>query len=128
MAIMPLSLLICRIVFKAPRVARGNLLERLGLEVTFPLMGGILIGYVLLHRAPELALPVIAATIGTRYFMFRTLYGDLAYWVVGGALCAAATLGLLGLHPPAGNLALVVAVIELIGAGVLLSRWKRRRG
>lgn len=126
MLIMPLSVVLSRSLFGAARVTSGNALERLGLEITFPLMGGILISYVLLKSAPDLVFPVMAATIGTRYFAFRTLYGEAGYWVLGGAICGAATLGLLGLKLALGNLALLVGLVELIGSAVLLAQWRRR--
>ncbi len=86
MLIVPGSLLIERVLFNAGRSASGNPLERLGLESTAVLFAGILIAFALLRAAPDLAFPALAVAVGARYFAFRTIYGDVAYWVLGAAL------------------------------------------
>lgn len=118
--IFPSSLLISRLVFKAPKASPGNPLEGLALESTFMLFAGIFLAYCFLRVAPELAFPAMAIAIGARYFVFRTVYGNPAYWVLGGSL---ATLGGLvaaqALALPI-NLAVVVGLIEILLSGVIL--------
>lgn len=125
MLIVPASLALSRFVFDAPKLSRGNPLERLGLEGTFVLFAGILISYGSLQPAPALAIPALAVTIGARYFAFRTLYDEWLYWLLGALIAATGTLASLGLVPIPGNLALAVGVIEISFAAVLLFRWKR---
>ncbi len=124
--IFPASLLISRLIFKAPRATRGNPLERLALESTFILFAGIFLAYCFLRVAPELAFPAMAIAIGVRYLVFCTVYGNPTYWVLGGAL---ATLGGLvaaqALVLPI-NLAVVVGVIEMLFSGVILGLGRAR--
>ena len=61
MAIHPLGVLIERIAFKGPKATVGKPLETLAIEATIPLFVGVLIAWVLLVRAPDLAIPVFAA-------------------------------------------------------------------
>lgn len=126
MLIVPVSLLLERSVFGAPKVSPGNPLERLGLESSFVLFAGILIGYALLRTAPALAFPALAVTIGARYFAFRTLYGEPFYWLLGAVIALAGIVSALELLPMPGNLALAVGVIEGIFAALLVARWRHR--
>lgn len=128
--IFPSSLLIARLVFKAPQASPDNPLERLALESTFMLFAGMFLAYCFLRVAPDLAFPAMAIAIGVRYLVFRTVYGNPAYWVLGGSL---ATLGGLvaaqALTLPI-NLALVVGLVEILlsGAILLLGRTDEPRG
>ncbi|HET6525245.1 DUF7010 family protein [Sphingopyxis sp.] len=125
MAIHPLGLLIERIAFRAPKASVGKPLETLAIEATIPLFVGVLIAWVLLVRAPDLAIPVFAAIVGARYFLFRTLYGDIAYWALGGAILLVAGPTLFGFRPPL-NIGFLVGIVELIAAAVILWRWRSR--
>ena len=126
MAIHPLGVLIERAVFKAPRATIGKTLEMLAIEATIPLFVGVLIAWVLLVRAPDLAIPVFAAIVGARYFLFRTMYGEIAYWALGGAIVVIAGLALFGITLPL-NPGFVVGMIELVAAALILRRWQARR-
>lgn len=125
MAIHPLGVLIERIAFRAPQATIGKPLETLAIEATIPLFVGIMIAWVLLVRAPDLAIPVFAAIVGARYFLFRTLYGEIAYWALGAAMLLVAGLALFGLGLPL-NLGFLVGAIELAAAPWILHRWRAR--
>jgi len=126
MAIHPLGVLIERIAFRAPKATIGKPLEMLAIEATIPLFVGVMIAWVLLVRAPDLAIPTFAAIVGARYFLFRTMYGDIAYWVLGAAILLVAGLALFGLALPI-NLGFLVGGIELVAAAWILQRWRARR-
>lgn len=126
MAIHPLGVLIERAVFKAPKATVGKPLETLAIEATIPLFVGVLIAWVLLVRAPDLAIPVFAAIVGARYFLFRTLYGEIAYWALGAAILAVAGTAMFGIRLPL-NLGFVVGIVELVAAAILLQRWRAAR-
>jgi FtsH-binding integral membrane protein len=126
MLIVPASLAIARLVFRAPQVSPGNPLGRLGLESTFVLFGGILLAYIMLHTAPKLVFPAMAITIGVRYFAFRTLYDEPTYWLLGASLAAIGAVSAMGLVTLPINLALAVGMIEIGFAALLFARWKRR--
>ncbi|MHA4838817.1 DUF7010 family protein [Sphingopyxis sp. MSC1_008] len=126
MAIHPLGVLIERVAFKAPKASIGKPLETLAIEATIPLFVGVLIAWILLVRAPDLAIPTFAAIIGARYFLFRTMYGEIAYWALGAAILLVAALALFGIGLPL-NLGFVVGIIEFAAAAVILQRWRSRR-
>ncbi len=123
MAIHPLGTLIERIAFRGPKATIGKPLEALAIEATVPLFTGVLIAWVLLVRAPDLAIPVFAAIVGARYFLFRTMYGDIAYWALGGAILLIATLALFGIDLPV-NIGFLVGAIELVAAAMILRCWR----
>lgn len=125
-AIHPLALLIERTAFGSAKATTGKTLEILGIEATIPLFAGLMIAWVLLVRVPDLAIPVFAAIIGARYFAFRTLYGDIAYWALGGAILIVAALALFGIDLPF-NLGFLLGAIELVAAAWILKRWRARR-
>ncbi len=125
MAIHPLGVLIERIAFRGPKATIGKPLETLAIEATIPLFVGVMIAWVLLVRAPELAIPTFAAIVGARYFLFRTLYGEAAYWMLGAAIVAAAGAAMFGIRLPL-NLGFVVGIVELVAAAIILQRWQAR--
>lgn len=111
--IFPASLVVSRLVLRAPPAAKGNPLERLALESTFTLFAGILLGWCFLRVAPELAFPAMAVAIGVRYFVFRTVYGNVVYWLLGGALAALGAAAAFSVLPLPVNLALLVGAVEV---------------
>jgi hypothetical protein len=128
MLIQPAAMLLPRLLLGVAPLEKGNPVARLGLEATFMLFAGLLIGYVLLTAQPQLALPAVALIVGARYFLFRTLYGEPLYWLLGGAIAAVAGAALLGL-PMAGRwLLYAVGLIEIGFAVALYLRWAARRG
>ncbi len=126
MAIHPLGMLIERTAFHGPKATIGKPLETLAIEATIPLFVGVMIAWVLLVRAPDLAISTFAAVIGARYFLFRTMYGETAYWALGGAILLVAGLALFGFRLPL-NLGFLVGAIELVASACILQRWRVRR-
>lgn len=127
MLIVPAALMIGRLLFGAGKVTAGNPLERLGLETTVMLFAGILLAYVLLRVAPELAFSALAVAIGARYFSFRTIYGEPTYWVLGALLASIGTVGLLRAAPLPLAPLLLVGIAECVFAALLLARWRGKR-
>ncbi|MFC7380194.1 DUF7010 family protein [Brevundimonas sp. GCM10030266] len=111
--IFPASLLISRLVFRAPKASPGNPLERLALESTFVLFAGLFLAWCFLRVAPELAFPAMAVAIGVRYFVFRTVYGNAIYWVLGGALAIVGGLAAIQIVTLPVNTALIVGAVEV---------------
>ena len=111
---------------RAPKATVGKPLETLASEATIPLFAGMMIAWVMLVRAPDLAIPTFAAIVGARYFLFRTLYGEVGYWGLGGVILLVAGLALFGLKTPP-NLGFVVGAIEFVAAAWILQRWRARR-
>ena len=125
--IFPVSTLLCRLVFRAPTATRGNPLERLALESTFVLFAGIFLAWCFLQVAPELAFPAMAVAIGVRYFIFRTVYGNAAYWGLGALLAMAGALVALNVVALPINLAVLVGVIEIVLSLVVFGFGKSRK-
>lgn len=111
--IFPVSLLVSRLIFKAPATSRGNPLERLALESTFILFAGILLAWCFLRVAPALAFPAMAVAIGVRYLLFRTIYGNAVYWMLGGSLAVLGGLIALVTVALPVNFAMTVGAIEV---------------
>lgn len=126
MAIHPLAILIERLAFGGPKSTTGKPLETLAVEATIPLFAGVMIAWVLLVRAPDIAIPVFAIIVGARYFLFRTLYGEVAYWALGVAILLPGALALFSITLPI-NLGFVIGAIELAAAAWILQRWRARR-
>ena len=122
MAIVPIGLFIARVLLRAPKPVQANPLDRLGLESTFSLFAGLLIAYVLLPISPAFVFPIMAITIGARYFIFRTIYGDGLFWALGTALTAVGVSTVLGFVTWPTNIAVVVGVIEVAFAIVVFVR------
>ncbi|HEY0926016.1 DUF7010 family protein [Brevundimonas sp.] len=123
--IFPASLLISRLVFRAPKAARGNPLERLALESTFVLFAGLFLAWCFLRVAPELAFPAMAVAIGVRYFVFRTVYGAAIYWILGGALAITGALAALRIVTLPVNVALIIGAVEVGFSIVIFLRRKK---
>ena len=125
MAIVPIGLFIARVLLRAPKPVQGNPLDRLGLESTFSLFAGLLIAYALLRISPAFVFPIMAITIGARYFIFRTIYSEGLFWALGTALTGVGVSALLGLVTWPTNIAVVVGVIEVAFAIVLYVRFRQ---
>ena len=124
--IFPVSTLVCRVVFRAPKAASGNPLERLALESTFVLFAGIFLAWCMLQVAPELAFPAMAVIIGVRYFIFRTVYGNPIYWILGATLAAVGVLAALNVVVLPINLALLIGAVEIVLSLVIFQFGKGR--
>lgn len=111
--IFPISLVISRALFRAPKASPGNPLERLALESTFILFAGMLLAYCFLRVAPELTFPAMAVAIGVRYFIFRTIYGNPVFWVLGAAIAGLGGVVAWSHLTLPVNLALIVGAIEV---------------
>jgi hypothetical protein len=128
MAIVPLAILIARVILRAPKPLGKNPLDRLALESTMFLFAGLLIAYALLRLNPAAVFPIMAVTIGARYFTFGTIYGEAVYWVVGGALIAVGSSALLGFIAWPLNVAVVAGFLEVGFAAFLLIRRDKSEG
>ena len=122
MAIVPAALFIARVILRAPKPVGKNPFDRLGLESTISLFAGLLIAYALLSLNPLSVFPIMAVTIGARYFTFRTIYDETLYWLLGSALIAVGASAMLGWLTWPINLALVSGLVEVAFAVTLFIR------
>ncbi|MEA1014449.1 DUF7010 family protein [Sphingosinicella sp. LY1275] len=122
MLIFPLGALACRLVFKRAKEAADNRLAAIALESTVAMIGGLLAAWLFLPLEPAHVFPIAAIAVGTHYAVFRTLYGDALFWVLGGLITAAGLLGLFAGGAIPGGTILVVGAIELLFAVLLTMR------
>lgn len=126
-AIFPLSVLACRLLFRAGPISKENPLNRLGFETTVPLFAGLFVTFTVLSRSAPLAFSLFATIVGARYFAFATLYRDLTYWALGATLFAAGfAFAAFGKALPL-NVALCIGAIELIFSALLFARRRMPR-
>lgn len=122
MLIFPLGALACRLVFKRAKEAADNRLAAIALESTVAMIGGLLAAWLFLPLEPAHVFPIAAIAVGTHYAVFRTLYGDALFWVLGGLITAAGLLGLFASAAVPGGTILAVGAIELLFAVLLTMR------
>lgn len=124
MLIFPLSAIV-QLLAGRGKVAAGNTLGRVALESTIAMIACLVAAWLLVPSRPGLVFPVAAVAVGTRYFAFRSVYGDMTYWLLGGALTGVGALGIFtGLLPESGVI-WAVAVIE-VAFGIVLTLRNRR--
>lgn len=120
--IFPLSILLCRRLFRRSAAMPNNPLGRAALESTIAMIGGLLAAWLFVGRAPELVLPLAAVAVGTHYFVFRTVYGDTLFWLLGALITGLGIAGVYGFVQPYAALMVAVGVVEL-ALGALLT-WR----
>jgi hypothetical protein len=125
MLIFPLSLFIARLVFRRAGESPDNGLARTALESTVAMIGGLFAAWLFLPLRPAYVFPLAAIAVGTHYAVFKTIYGDRLFWLLGGLVTI---VGLLGIFRadllPIGPI-FVVAAIELVFSIALTVRATR---
>jgi hypothetical protein len=114
MLIVPVATMIERGLFRRPAPARENALVAIGFETVFAMIGCLIAAFLLLPHRPELVFPVAAVAIGTRYFTFATLYGNKAFYGLGGLITALGAVGVWGAIDIPGGVAFAVAAVEIL--------------
>lgn len=122
MLIFPLSTLASRLAFRRERESPDNPLGGVALESTIAMIGGLFAAWLFLPHRPDLVFPLAAIAVGTHYAVFKTVYGDRLFWLLGGLITAIGVLGIYAVAPIPGGPILAVGVIELVFAFVLTLR------
>ena len=125
MLIFPLAALASRLLFRREREAADNPLGRTALESTIAMLGGLFAAWLFLPFEPAFVIPLAAVAVGTHYVVFKTVYGDRLFWLLGALITA---VGLLAIFEAAAlpfGPALAVAAIELAFAVLLTVRATR---
>lgn len=122
MLIFPIGALIVRLGMRRAKEAPGNQLGRTALESTIPMIASFLPAWLMLTVHPAFVFPFAAIVVGGRYFVFRTIYGDATYWLLGALILGAAMVAVLAPSVLPFGVAFVVAAIELILGAVLTRR------
>ena len=125
MLIFPLATLASRLLFKREKEASDNPLGAIGLESTIAMIGGLFAAWLFLPFQPAYVFPIAAIAVGTHYAVFKTVYGDALFWVLGGLITIIGLLSIFEFVPIPGGPILAVSVIELLFAVLLTMRGSR---
>ena len=122
MFIFPLGALACRFLFRRERESRENPIAQIALESTVAMIGGLFAAWLFLPFNPDYVFPLAAIAVGTHYAVFRTIYGDRLFWLLGALITAVGGLAIYEVFPaPSGEIA-AVGFIELLFATLLTAR------
>ena len=88
MFIHPLSILLAKALKRPGKHKATNPLGNLAIETTVILFVGLFLAFYVAKLKVEWFYPVMLLTIGVRYLMFNTLYGNKLYWILGASLMA----------------------------------------
>lgn len=125
MTIFPVATLASRFVFGRPKEAGDNPLARTALESTIAMIAGLFSAWLLLPFRPDYTIPLAAIAVGTHYLVFKTVYGDRLFWLLGTAVTVVGFLAIYPVVPLPGGPILAVGVVELIFAALLTARGLR---
>lgn len=122
MLIFPVSLLICRAIFRRPNTAPGNPGGTLVIETLPGMFLGLFAAFLFIGSHPEWVFPIAAIAVGAHYFPFRTAYGDPLYWILGGLMMVVGAVGgFTNITLPLGT-AWLIAIVEVVFGVVLVVR------
>jgi len=119
--IFPVSTLISRFVFRRLKETADNPLGMTALEGTIAMIGGLFGAWLFLKFNPAFVFPFAAIVVGTHYAVFKTVYGNSLFWVLGAILTAVGVWQILA-SPVPGGVALWVAATELAFGAFLTIR------
>ena len=119
MLIFPLAKLIAAMAFQRKTAGGRSELGRVALESTMAMIGGLFAAWLMLGLRPAWVFPLAAVAVGTHYAVFRTVYGDVRFWVLGGLITAVGVAGVLHTAWVPGGTALVVGLTELVFGALL---------
>jgi Na+-transporting methylmalonyl-CoA/oxaloacetate decarboxylase gamma subunit len=128
MLIYPLSTAISRFVFRREKEAPDNPLGLLALESTIAMIGGLFAAWLFLRFEPSYVFPLAAIAVGTHYAVFKTIYGDRLFWLLGALITLVGLLSIYDAVPIPGGPILAVGAIELLFALYLTMRARRAEG
>jgi hypothetical protein len=125
MLIFPISMLVSRFLFGRRKADPANPLRHVALESTIAMIGGLFAAWLFLRLAPDYVFPLAAIAVGTHYAVFRTVYGDILFWLLGALIVTVGFAAIYNVVPLPGGPIFLVAAIELIFGIVLTARAMR---
>ena len=125
MLIFPLATLASRFLFRRERESSDNPLGGVALEGTIAMIGGLFAAWLFLPFQPRYVFPLAAIAVGTHYAVFKTVYGDPLFWLLGGLIASVGLLSIYQVFAIPGGPILAVGVIELLFAVLLTMRASR---
>jgi hypothetical protein len=128
MLIFPISMLLSRLLLRRSKEAAQNPLGRTALESTIAMIGGLFAAWLFLPFKPDYVFPLAAIAVGTHYAVFKTIYGDRLFWLLGALITAVGFVAIYKVVDVPGGPVLAVGAIELVFAIILTIRGLRARG
>ena len=125
MLIFPLATAASRLIFRAAKETAGNPLGATALESTIAMIGGLFAAWLFLPYQPAFVFPLAAIAVGTHYAVFKTVYGDPVFWILGAIITAVGLVSIFELVAIPGGPIIAVGAIELLFACVLTVRARR---
>lgn len=125
MLIFPVGTLASRFLFGRAKEAAENPLGATALECTIAMIGGLFAAWLFLPLRPDYVFPLAAIAVGTHYAVFKTVYGDALFWVLGALITAVGLLSIFKVVPIPGGPILAVGVIEVVFAVLMTVRGGR---
>jgi len=127
MIIHPVSTFLCRTLFGRAKEAPGNPLAGAALESTIAMIGGLVAAWLLIPLRAEYVFAVAAIAAGTRYALFKTIYGDRLFWLLASLMSGVGLLVIFGEASLPLSPAMAAGGIEVMFASLLLVRNLRSR-
>lgn len=122
MLIYPLATLTSRFLFRRDKEEADNPLGRTALESTVAMIGCLFAAWLFLPLRPDYVFPLAAVAVGTHYAVFKTVYGDRLFWVLGTLITTVGLLGIYRISPMPGGPIVWVGAVELVFAVLLTMR------
>lgn len=112
-------------MFGTKKEAADNPLGATALESTIAMIGGLFAAWLSLPFQPDYVFPLAAIAVGTHYAVFKTVYGDVLFWILGGLITTVGLLSIFKVFPSPGGPILAVGAIEMVFAVLLTTRASR---
>lgn len=96
----PIGLVVTKALGRSAKTSKANALNQLAMASTIWLILGCAMSYGLYLFMPVLFFPALMATIGCRYLIFASVFGNAIFWLLGAGLIVAANLALFSQMPP----------------------------
>ncbi len=125
MLIHPAGVALCRLGGRSGKADAENPLTGLAIESTVLLFVGLFLAWLVFQLREPWFYPTMLLVIGTRYLLFRSMYGNRTYWALGGVLIALGVVCLVT-GVPLYVSALLGGGTEVLFAGYLYRRQSSR--
>lgn len=117
-----LAIVISKLLKASGQTSKTNPLNALAIESTFILFTGLFMAYAISLVKAEWFFSIMLMMVGCRYLIFRTLYGEKLYYLLGGAMVLSGMLCIM-LNAPLISGVLTGSILEMVFAFVIYRAW-----
>ena len=125
MLIQPLAVLGSKMLSRTGAAQRSNPFNTLALESTILLFAGLFVAWFVARTNDGWFYPIMLITIGARYFIFATIYGERIFWALGGCLVTLGVAAMMSATFSTATVAISGGIIEIVFAIVLFAKDRR---